>query len=248
MEGIVAAFAQFDNDVRSERTVEGMKARLEKGGWTFPPPLGYVASHDNTGKKLFTTDPERSQLIAHAFEIFGSGLYNKNQVLDIVTKMGLRTKKGKMLSPQSFGQLLKRPIYKGLMVVRGWNISRPSDFPPLVSPELFARVQALLAGKHSSVGPRSRNSPGFPLRHFVHCGKCRRPLTGSLSQGRTQKYAYYRCQNPRCRAVNVRREELERLFGKFLEELRPRSEYLRLFGRDHHRCLEAEAIASCCCP
>ena len=34
MEGIVSAFAQFDNDVRSERTVQGMKARLEKGGWT----------------------------------------------------------------------------------------------------------------------------------------------------------------------------------------------------------------------
>jgi site-specific DNA recombinase len=28
MEGIIASIAQFDNDIRSERTVAGMKARL----------------------------------------------------------------------------------------------------------------------------------------------------------------------------------------------------------------------------
>ena len=51
MEGIIAAMAQFDNDVRAERTIEGMKARLERGGWTFPPPIGYVASLDPHGNK-----------------------------------------------------------------------------------------------------------------------------------------------------------------------------------------------------
>jgi len=40
MEGVLAAFAQFDNDVRSERTRGGMKAALELGRWTFLAPLG----------------------------------------------------------------------------------------------------------------------------------------------------------------------------------------------------------------
>jgi DNA invertase Pin-like site-specific DNA recombinase len=38
MEGVLAAFAQFDNDVRSERTRGGMKAALELGRWTFLAP------------------------------------------------------------------------------------------------------------------------------------------------------------------------------------------------------------------
>ena len=42
MEGVLAAFAQFDNDVRSDRTRAGMKAALELGRWTFPAPLGYL--------------------------------------------------------------------------------------------------------------------------------------------------------------------------------------------------------------
>src|SRR2546428_10850792 len=41
MEGVLTAFAQFDNDVRSERTRAGMRAALELGRWTFPAPLGY---------------------------------------------------------------------------------------------------------------------------------------------------------------------------------------------------------------
>jgi DNA invertase Pin-like site-specific DNA recombinase len=32
MEGVLAAFAQFDNDVRSDRTRAGMKAALELDG------------------------------------------------------------------------------------------------------------------------------------------------------------------------------------------------------------------------
>jgi DNA invertase Pin-like site-specific DNA recombinase len=34
-EGVLASFAQFDNDVRSERTRSGMRAALELGRWTF---------------------------------------------------------------------------------------------------------------------------------------------------------------------------------------------------------------------
>ena len=151
-----------------------MKARLEKGGWTFPPPLGYRPSRDRAGKKTFVPDPERSQFITHAFEIYASGLYNKNQVLDIVTKMGLRTKAGKIMRPQSFGQLLRKPIYAGRMIVRGWNISTAAEFPTLVSPNIFDQVQALLEGRRPSVGPRLRSNPEFPLRHFVRCGRCER--------------------------------------------------------------------------
>ena len=32
-------FAQFDTDVRSERTLAGMKAALSLGRWTFQAPL-----------------------------------------------------------------------------------------------------------------------------------------------------------------------------------------------------------------
>ena len=39
---LMSAIAQFDNDVKSERTVVGMKAALQIGRWTHKAPLGYL--------------------------------------------------------------------------------------------------------------------------------------------------------------------------------------------------------------
>ena len=49
MESILASFAQFDNDVRAERTVAGMKAANLAGRWTFKAPLGYVNGKGGKG-------------------------------------------------------------------------------------------------------------------------------------------------------------------------------------------------------
>src|SRR6516164_5369510 len=79
MEGVLAAFAQFDNDVRSDRTRAGMRAALELGRWTFPAPLGYVNAHRTTGRSLMP-DPERASLLRRAFQDFATGRFTKDEV------------------------------------------------------------------------------------------------------------------------------------------------------------------------
>ena len=44
--------------------------------------------------------------------------------------------------------------------------------------------QAVLDGRIVVTGPRQRNHPDFPLRGFVRCDTCGKPLTGSWSKGR----------------------------------------------------------------
>jgi hypothetical protein len=50
MEGVLAAFAQFDNDCRSDRTRAGMKEALELGRWVFLAPIGYLNAPRAMGK------------------------------------------------------------------------------------------------------------------------------------------------------------------------------------------------------
>src|SRR5713101_2764455 len=114
MEGVLAAFAQFDNDVRSDRTRAGMRAALELGRWTFPAPLGYLNAPKWSGKSLLP-DPDRAPLIRRAFEEFAGGHFTKQDVLARVTELGLRTRAGRALSKQSFGRVLRNPIYVGLI-------------------------------------------------------------------------------------------------------------------------------------
>src|SRR5246500_5366857 len=80
MEGVLAAFAQFDNDVRSDRTRAGMRAALELGRWTFPAPLGYLNAHTRSGKSL-VPDPDRAALVAQMFDEYATGRFTKQEVL-----------------------------------------------------------------------------------------------------------------------------------------------------------------------
>jgi len=63
----------------------------------------------------------------------------------------------------------------------------------------------------------------------VKCGACERPLTGSYSSGRSNKYGYYHCPNQACRSRNIPRQQLESEFLKLIEQLQPKADYLNLF-------------------
>ena len=226
MEGVLAAFAQFDNDVRSERTRAGMRAALELGRWTFPAPLGYLNAPKWSGKSL-VPDPERVALIRQMFEEYASGRFTKQEVLKRISDRGLRTRRGLVLSSQSFGQMLRSTIYIGRIDCPEYGVSTRGDFEAFVSEQIFYRAQAVSEGRLPVTTPRKRNHPDFPLRGFVRCETCNRPLTGSWSKGRTGRYAYYHCQR-QCRAVNVSKAKLEGLFVDELELLQPTPGYMRL--------------------
>jgi site-specific DNA recombinase len=63
----------------------------------------------------------------------------------------------------------------------------------------------------------------FPLRGFVTCGHCEKPMTACWSRGRSSSYPYYLCVTKGCesRGKSVRREKLEAEFEALLLELRP---------------------------
>ncbi len=88
MEGVLAAFAQFDNDCRSDRTRAGMKAALELGRWTFLAPIGYLNAPRAMGKSLMA-DPERAPLVRRAFEEYATGRFTKEQLLKQARTWGL---------------------------------------------------------------------------------------------------------------------------------------------------------------
>jgi site-specific DNA recombinase len=226
MEGVLAAFAQFDNDVRSERTLAGMRAALALGRWTFKAPLGYLNAAKWSNSSL-VHDPERGPLVKRAFEDLASGRFTKQEVIRRATGAGLRTQQGGPMSPQTFGQLLRNRIYIGQVESPDCGVSARGDFEPLIDEATFYRAQAVLDGRVIVTAPRQRNHPDFPLRGFARCEVCGRPLTGSWSKGRNGRYAYYHCRR-RCRAVNVSKAVLEGAFVDELALLQPTPGYMRL--------------------
>ena len=204
-----------------------MKAALELGRWVFLAPIGYLNAPRSTGKSLIH-DPARAPLVRRAFEEYVTGRYTKEQLLKRARAWGLTNRRGKPLTSQAIGMLLRNQLYAGIVDVPEYGVrGKRGDFEPLISEELFYRVQAILSGRVSSTAPRKRAHPDFPLRGFVRCESCGRGLTGSWSKGRNDYYAYYHCR-PGCRAVNVSKTTLEGLFADELAQLQPTPGYMRL--------------------
>ena len=230
MEGVLAAFAQFDNDVRSDRTRTGMRAALEIGRWTFLAPLGYLNAPRSQGTSL-VPDPDRAPFVKQAFEEFASALFTQKQVLSRVSDRGLRTQRGNPVTPQVFIRMLRNRLYAGVIEVPKYGVmSVHGDFEPLVSEETFYRVQAVLQGRVVAAAPQQRSNPDFPLKCVVRCETCGRPVTGSWSKGKMgQRYPYYHCRR-RCPKVNIAKAALEGLFVDKLKQLQPTPGYMRLLN------------------
>ena len=99
------------------------------------------------------------------------------------------------------------------------------DWQPLISDETFGRVQKLF-GRQPKVRKVAAH-PDFPLRRFVRCGRCEKPLTGSRSTGRTGRYCYYHCA--KCGKVRTSKLLLEQAYIGLLERLQLRNPFQRLF-------------------
>ncbi len=219
LESVLAAVAQLDNDMRSDRTVAGMKAQLEAGHWTYPAPLGYLSQTDANGKPVLVHDADRVPLVRQAFELYATGVYTKEQVRKIINDAGLRTRTSQRLATQTLDQMLHNPLYAGWMVVDKWNIRKRGQFEPIVTEELFNNVQEVLSGRKPTITPMVKNRPEFPLRGLVRCGNCGLQLTASWSKGRTKRYPYYHCTHTGCTGTTVRKEDLEAKFVVLLERL-----------------------------
>lgn len=98
----------------------------------------------------------------------------------------------------------------------------PAKHEPLISFATFQTVQDRLKG--TAYAPARKDiSEHFPLRGFITCACCSKPLTACWSKGRTQKYPYYLCKTKGCAEYrkSIKRDKLEGDFEALLKELKP---------------------------
>lgn len=216
VETVLAAFAQFDNDAKAERTIAGMRAALERGRWTHVAPLGYRNARDEEGRATLELDEQRAPLILRAFELAASGA-SQSEILRVMRSLGLTARKGARISAQTLGNVLRNPIYAGRVRSKAFRVEAEGNWPAIVDGPTWHAAQNAIGQKHPT-DLHQRQHPDFPLRHFVRCAADGRPLTGYFAKGRTTRVPYYEC--PTCRARQGR-DAFEDSFVALLDELRP---------------------------
>ena len=234
VENLLASVAQHQREKNGEQTLNRMRARMMNGYWCFRNPVGYkyerVAGH---GKLLVRDEPAES-IIIDVLEGYASGRFQTQAEVKRFlegTDLFQKNKSGE-ISQTRATDVLTRPIYAGYLSHENWNLHLvPGKHEGLISLETFQKIQTRLSG--SAYAPARKDiRADFPLRGFVTCADCGKPLTSCWSKGKRKKYPYYLCVTKGCasRSKSIPRHIIEGEFETIIRSLQPTPS---LFGIAH---------------
>jgi hypothetical protein len=222
MHGIKVLMAKNYIDNLSEEARKGMQEKAERGIWPTKTPLGYRNIAGPDGKKIIASDPAVAPIVTKLFEWYATGQYSLQEGTRMARNAGLVYRKSGAKVPVSTVHLiLRNRLYSGLFEWNGKVIQGRHE--PLVSVELWERVQRVLDGRFAKKHRRMTHDFGFS--GLIVCGKCGCSVVGEIKK---QRYIYYHCAgysdkcqgNPAsCRRKYVREEVLERQFTELLGRL-----------------------------
>jgi site-specific DNA recombinase len=112
MEAILAGVAQFDNDVRADRTLAGIKAAAARGRWVWLAPIGYrntAGARDaesRAGSRSGAADPPR---VRRCWRAASSWVRRCARL----RSSGCAAAHGRPLAGSRLHALLRNPVYTG---------------------------------------------------------------------------------------------------------------------------------------
>ena len=212
---ILAAMNQFFSDSLSEKTKFRMTAGVKQGRWLWVAPLGYL-NDKQTKPRLSTSriDPEGVRI-------------GREGLLDGVhfdPSHGVNDTDVETNPPANILANAANEFYAGWIV--SGDIRVRGGHEPLISEDLFLRVQEKLERNKNAGHVYKIGQDDFPLRRFMRCATCDKNLTAGWVRGRNEKrYPRYWCFQKGCE-TSVSLEDLHESFCILLEQIQPTAEIL----------------------
>lgn len=233
VETIIAASAELERNQNSRQVVHKQKARLEKGYWTFCPPITFKYYKDSThGKILIPREPyatiHRNAIEQYVQRLLKTKVDVRNYIFQEYRKKGIKTGRP---SDNSAIKILTNPLNAGYIEYSKWGVGlRKGHHKGIVSMELLQKSTEILRGLKGR-SPRKDFSEDFPARGYVICDSCKRYFTASWNTGGSGKrYANYSCKTSGCafQYKTINRDVLHEDIEKLLQRTRPVDEVLDL--------------------
>lgn len=201
--------AEYYSAELAQKVRRGLRESMLKGhALGANPMLGYKIID-----KKYVLDPLTAPYVVEVFERYAAG-ETARQIVDSFNHRGVKTAKGENFKYNTVYFMLRNEKYIGIyrygdMVVNG-------VIDPIISPELWNRVQNILASNSRN---RSRNRCTAPeeflLTGKIYCEYCKKPIIGESGTSRNGiTYYYYKCSSKKnrgakCEKQTIRKTDLE---------------------------------------
>jgi site-specific DNA recombinase len=200
----------------SSNTKRGLYEKAKRGDYPGIAPLGYL---NDPRTKTVVMDKKKSQVLKQAFELYSQNRSRLEDIAMFLFEHGIKTRKikrndskgDKPLKRDQVGYILANPFYCGLFRYGGELYE--GKHQPIITKQLFDKVQEVLAGRGK---PHRKASNPKPLCGLLKCGECGRMITAETQKGHT----YYRCtkKNIKCSQPYIRQEALDTQLSKVLKK------------------------------
>ncbi len=220
MESLLEGLAEYYSKELSQKIRRGMEDNASKCMVTGALPLGYVKGPDGR----YAIQEDEAAIVR---EIYGR-VAKQDKICDIIQDLnarGIKTKSGKDWNKSSFNRLLSNERFTGVYIYK--DIRIPGGIPPIISQELFNKVQYAVTSKPNprTLGPqRRRNENGlYMLTGKLYCGLCKEPMVGVSGRGKHgELHYYYVCKGKRlhhsCTMKNIQRDQIEQSVATALKD------------------------------
>ena len=198
MLGIEFGTSKLYSDEISANVLRGNEAKYERGEYPGNAPIGYENVKIGHYKNI-APDPKRSELVKEAFRLAATGTYTLDELHRLIRDIkGLTTRTGRPIGKSTFYDMLQRKLYTGTFKYGGsWRIG---SYEPLVSHELFDKVQVAMGWAKNAKRQRSSTSGrDYAFKGPIRCGGCGHSVTASTkpkvlkTTGQQVEYVYYNC-------------------------------------------------------
>jgi site-specific DNA recombinase len=206
-------FSQYDNELRKQRSVAGMREKFKRGIWVAKPPIGYDVVKINGVRKIVVN--EVGKKIKRAFQWKSEGVKNE-AILDKLRSMGVS------LNKQHLTKLLKNPFYCGLLshnMLEGEIVE--GEHEKLISKDLFLKVNEIHQNNSGYGVSHKKQQDDVPLKVFIRCSDCNEPFTGYIVKAKG--LWYYKCRTTGCKC-NKSANEMHKKFIALLNDYNVKEE------------------------
>ena len=215
MHGIKVLMAKNYIDNLSEETRKGMLEKAEQGLWPSAAPLGYRNADGANGKRVIEPDTDVAPQVMKLFEWYAAGGLALRDLTKKAREAGFSYRKsGKPVPTSTVHKILRNRLYMGEFGSNGRLYQ--GSHQPLVTRELWERVQDMLVGRNASKHRRVKHD--FAFSGLIACGHCGCSVVGEIKK---RRYIYYHCTGykGKCDEPYVREEVLEEKFSALLGRL-----------------------------
>ncbi len=223
-QGMHFLFSEFDNKLRGQRVVAGLKAKFEMGIWAVKPPQGYDSVKINGERKLVVN--AEGKIIVKAFQWKIDGMRNV-EIVERLKALGLKN-----MHKMQVQRILSNPFYCG-MIAHGMLNGKviEGQHEKMISRSTFLKINSILENSTRLNISHNPDDIKLPLKVFVWCLECKQPLTGYKAKVKVREGAepqfqyYYKCRTKGC-CFNKNVKDIHNKFEELIASITIKPEFI----------------------